>query len=77
MVQLATEGGLFGGVIPTKLAEEYSFATPDMAKIDADTTSDLSKTAAILAETIGLPESSCPYSARKEVCYYARSWAWQ
>ena len=52
--RLAEEGALFGRRVPTGLKSKDSLSTPQMSKIDHDTSTDLLRTADILQEACGL-----------------------
>ena len=52
--RLAEEGGLFGRRVPAALRTKDTLSTPQMSKIDHDTSTDLLKTADILQEACGL-----------------------
>lgn len=52
--RLAEEGGLFGRRVPTGLRTKDALSTPQMSKIDHDTSTDLLRTADILQEACGL-----------------------
>ncbi|KAL0056117.1 hypothetical protein WJX82_007885 [Trebouxia sp. C0006] len=54
ILRLAEEGGLFGRRIPTGLQAQGSLTTPQMSKIDHDTSTDLLGTADVLQEAFGL-----------------------
>ena len=54
ILRLAEEGGLFGRRIPTGLQAQGSLTTPQMSKIDHDTSTDLLRTADVLQEAFGL-----------------------
>ena len=52
--RLAEEGALFGRRVPASLKSKNSLSTPQMSKIDHDTSTDLLRTADILQEACGL-----------------------
>ena len=52
--RLAEDGALFGRRVPAGLKSKNSLSTPQMSKIDHDTSTDLLKTADILQEACGL-----------------------
>lgn len=52
--RLADEGALFGRRVPAALRTKNSLSTPQMSKIDHDTSTDLLTTADILQEACGL-----------------------
>ncbi len=54
ILRLAQEGGLFGRRIPAGLQAQGSLTTPQMSKIDHDTSTDLLRTADVLQEAFGL-----------------------
>ena len=54
ILRLAEEGGLFGKRIPAGLKCKKSLTTPQMSRIDHDTSTDLLHTADILQEAFGL-----------------------
>lgn len=52
--RLAEEGALFGRRVPAALKTKNALSTPQMSKIDHDTSTDLLRTADILQEACGL-----------------------
>ena len=54
ILRLAEEGGLFGKRVPAGLKCKNSLTTPQMGKIDHDTSTDMLRTADILQEAFGL-----------------------
>ena len=54
VLRLAEEGGLFGARVPAGLKCNSALSTPQMSKIDHDTSADLLHTADILQEACGL-----------------------
>lgn len=52
--RLAEEGALFGRRVPAGLRTKNSLSTPQMSKIDHDTSTDLLITADILQKACGL-----------------------
>lgn len=54
ILRLAEEGELFGKRVPAGLKSKRSLSTPQMARIDHDTSTDLLQTTDILQEAFGL-----------------------
>lgn len=76
ILRLATEGGLFGARIPEKLQTPGTLTTPQMGKIDHDTSDGLQSTCDILTDAFGLEaEQLAPESLQAvSICLQPLLW---